>query len=497
MENSWYIKQNKLHHFFCKCGNHDILENHIEDNYGFDMIKFKREEIDFSKIPNIYHPDNCCSMCGNKRYLDMNALLFENITRFWSDLKWGYEEREDNLSWSIVSFMKIPTFHEGRETFFFKKLELSTYTVSKHGRSHYVEHNEYFFKKSMSIDGKYQRVDKIFQDKSYNNMVELILKQPTKNIEWLNGEVKSIEQLTFFLEYPNIRSKDIFFWKSREFFLEPFPCYQDVESFLDFFLNHRHEKSLRKAQFVSYEKMMKSLGYNPMVDYIFSRTIGDRNHLLKVLNMDIKIKEVLFDGCNLTALHHFMDFLKQYYQEKYIVQLWLSIRKDDLAHFLVRDSINLFGNGEMRDELYDKFQKTSLNIRAIHHELTKHSQKFDKLKQKEFKFVYSDALIATQGVRENIDYRLPLSNKDLYDWGCLLHNCLFSYSSRISNNNSTILGLFIDDKLMYAIEIRNNIIVQASSSHNASLDKSVREKIDRWHKEVYLKNVIGFFAKVS
>jgi len=112
MENSWYIKQNKLHHFFCKCGIHDIVENHIEDDYSFDMIKFKREEIDFSKIPNIYHPDNSCSMCGNKRYLDMNALLFENITTFWSDIKWDYEEREDNLSWSIVSFMKIPILKE-------------------------------------------------------------------------------------------------------------------------------------------------------------------------------------------------------------------------------------------------------------------------------------------------------------------------------------------------------------------------------------------------
>ena len=92
---------------------------------------------------------------------------------------------------------------------------------------------------------------------------------------------------------------------------------------------------------------------------------------------------------------------------------------------------------------------------------------------------------------------MPLSNEDLYHWGSLLNNCLFSYSSDILNDTSTILGLFIDDRLIYAIEIRNNRIVQASSSHNASLDKSVREKIDRWHKEVYLKNVIGSFIKAS
>jgi len=53
MENSWYVNENNQHHFFCKCGTHDIIENDIEEDSSLDMIKFKREEIDFTKIPNI------------------------------------------------------------------------------------------------------------------------------------------------------------------------------------------------------------------------------------------------------------------------------------------------------------------------------------------------------------------------------------------------------------------------------------------------------------
>jgi len=34
----------------------------------------------------------------------------------------------------------------------------------------------------------------------------------------------------------------------------------------------------------------------------------------------------------------------------------------------------------MRDELYERFQKTPFNIRAINRELTKHSRNFDNLK---------------------------------------------------------------------------------------------------------------------
>jgi hypothetical protein len=497
MENSWYIKQNEQHHFFCTCGTHDIIENYIEDDYGFDMVEFKREEIDFSKIPNIYYPDNCCSMCGNEHYLDMTALLFENITRYWSDIKWEYEEKEDKLSWSIVSFMQIPLFNEGRETITFKKLKLSTYTVGKHGTSHYEEHNEIFFKNSIMIEGKYYRVNRIFKNKIYSKMVELIVKQPIKSIEWLNREVRSMEQLTFFLKYPNIRSKDIFFWKSKELFLEFLKHYTDVESFLDFFLNHRSEKSLRKAQFISYEKMMKSLGYNPMADYIFSRTIHDENHLLKVLNMDIEIKQLLFDGCQIDAIIDFINFLKNFYQDKHIVTLWLSINKNDLAHFLLRDSSELFLNEDIRNELYKKFRKTPLNIKAIHDELIQHSQNFNKLKRKELTFSYSDTLLKVQGMRENIEYRLPRSNKELYSWGGLLHNCLFSYDRSILNHRSTIFGLFIDRQLMYAIEIRKNKIVQASTTYNKHLDNSVREKIDRWYKEVYMPSIMGFVSQAS
>jgi len=106
-------------------------------------------------------------------------------------------------------------------------------------------------------------------------------------------------------------------------------------------------------------------------------------------------------------------------------------------------------------------------------------------------FVYSDTLMDIQGVKENIEYRLPLNNEELYNWGGLLHNCLFSYSHHISNNRSTIFGLFIDDMFRYVIEIQKNRIVQVSAAYNKPLDEAVRGKIDRWYKEVYLPILWG------
>jgi len=497
MQNSWYIKQNEEHHFFCKCGTHDIIENHLKDGYVFDMVKFKIEDIDFNKIPNLYYPDNACSVCGNEHYLDMNALLFDNTTLYWSDIKWDYEQEEDNLSWSIASFLHIPIFNEEDKTITLKKLKLSTCIVEKKGRYYYKEHSEFLFKKSFRKKGKYQRINKFCKDNMHNNIIQFIVKNPLDSLKWLNGEIEHIDELLFFLEYNTIKFKEILLWKQKEYFNEALNTCTDVVSFLDYFLNHRKEKSLRKIQFNSYKKMMQSGGYNPMADYIFSRTISDRNHLLKAIGMNISIKEVLFNNCNIENIYHFIDFLKNHYTEKHIVRFWLSIEHNDLSHYLLRDSSDLFSTEEMRIELNEKFKKTALNIRTIHHELTRHSRKLRITKKDKKLFTYSDNTLDMQVELEGLSYRLPPNNDTLYEWGALLHNCLFSYSNSVFEGVTIIFGIFIDNDLIYAIEIRNNIIVQASSNYNRTLTTIEREKIDRWHKKVYLPMVMKVLNKTS
>ena len=488
MENSWYLKRNGLHHFFCKCGTHDFIK--VSTEGLFEVIDFKREEIDFTKIPNIYHPDNCCSVCGNEHYLDMNALLFDNKTLYWSDIKWDYEEREDNITWSIVCFVHIPIFNEENETITFRKLQLSTYTIGKHGTHYYTKHSEYFFKNFVND----KRLDGVIKIDISKRILDFILKNPVDTLKWLNGDVKSIDELLFFLEYSNIRSKDIFSWKNKRYFIVALNTYSDVVSFLDYFLHHRKEKSLRKIQFNSYMEMIKLGGYNPLVDYLFSKTINDRNHLLKALGMDTSIKQVLFDHCDKENIYHFIDFLKRHYQEKHIVRFWLSINQDDLNHYLLRDTIQLFSIDTMRIELNEKFQKTPVNLRAIHDELTKHSTRKIKIEREGIVFNYS-YIVETQVKQDGISYILPSNYQILYEWGELLHNCLFYYANSIIAKDSIIFGLFVDNSLTYAIEIRNNAIVQVSSAYNQTVTTSEKEKIERWHKNIYLPIAMKMFNK--
>lgn len=491
MRNSWYVKEDNQHHFFCKCGKHDMVEEtENEEAFDFEMIDFKREDIDFRKIPNLYHPDNCCSVCGNERYLDMNSLLFQNKTLFWSEVKWSYEAKVDDEVWSVVSFIQIPQFDNKIKKFNTGRIELSSYCLDKQGKGEYIENYVNFFQKSMIINGEYWRFDRILKEEINKKISELIYKNPSKNIEWLKGKETNLKNLRFFLQNPRIHSQDMLYWKNKEYFLEAMNQYQYVDNFLAYILNHRKEKSLRKIQFISYEKMMKIGGYNPMVDYVFSRTITDVNHLHKALGMKVELKQKLFDGSNIRDIYHFIDFLNNQYEEKYIVKLWLSVSFDDLAHYLIRDSASLFQNREMRDVLNENFKKTALNFRAIHHELTRHSRRRERMLIEKKIFTYDNYLTESELTRDGICYKLPLNSQMLYDWGGILNNCLFSYSSRILKCDSTIFGLFVEKKLCYAIEIRNHKIVQASARFNRSLNKSEREKVDRWHKEVYLKSMM-------
>jgi hypothetical protein len=376
IQNSWYLKEGGLHHFFCRCGNHDFIEDKPMKNLHTDMIKFKREEINFTEISDIYHPNNRCGLCSNEEYLDMYALLTYNETKYWRDIKWEYQERVNNESWILVAFLYVPVFSYKIEKIIFEKLELYELIITKDGKSFYNEKIHNFFDKKLLIDGKYHRLDRIFKAEIDKKIVELLIKTPTKSLIWLEGKEKHLSNILFFLENSGVRFKDILLWKNREQFLEKLNIYKTLELSLDYILNHRKEKRLQKVQLLSYNKMMSNGGYNPMADYIFSRSITDTKLLVKVLKINIEIKQRIFDGCDVDNIYHFLIFLKKQFSEKEIVELWLSVNSQDLEYSLVIHTTKQFNRKILRAEFKLKFKKTALNFRAIHYELTKYSRRF-------------------------------------------------------------------------------------------------------------------------
>ena len=82
---------------------------------------------------------------------------------------------------------------------------------------------------------------------------------------------------------------------------------------------------------------------------------------------------------------------------------------------------------------------------------------------------------------ENVcEYRLPLSRATLYEWSQYLHNCMYGYCNAIHKSDTIIYGVFRDNVLLYAIEIRNHKIVQALGKYNGHIENEDRGLIDRW-----------------
>ena len=96
------------------------------------------------------------------------------------------------------------------------------------------------------------------------------------------------------------------------------------------------------------------------------------NYRKFIRNWTYLIKIKLFDDCRFDNLKYFFDFLKRNYEEKHIVRFWLSFSHEDLSYFLLRDTMLFFNNRFIKENIDELLEKTALNIRAIHHELTKY-----------------------------------------------------------------------------------------------------------------------------
>jgi hypothetical protein len=61
-----------------------------------------------------------------------------------------------------------------------------------------------------------------------------------------------------------------------------------------------------------------------------------------------------------------------------------------------------------------------------------------------------------------------------------MHNYLLNYTSAVKNRLSLIYGFFSENELIFAVEVQNNRIVQASCKYNAELDAEEKFVLYEW-----------------
>jgi hypothetical protein len=78
------------------------------------------------------------------------------------------------------------------------------------------------------------------------------------------------------------------------------------------------------------------------------------------------------------------------------------------------------------------------------------------------------------------EIKLPKNGKELYQWSNELRNCLSSYYKSIEKRKTTIYGFFLKNEIKFAVEIRENKIIQVKAKYNNDLNSSEKDFIFSW-----------------
>ncbi len=469
-KNSWYLRTGQVHHFLCQCGQVEQFAN---------------------IVTTIHHPGHQCSACGNTHYLDSEMFLYKEKVTMWSNIYWNIDKLKTDEFWIISAYVNIPVFDYGIQKIRIKKIVLATSSLSFRGKYTYTEDQPVLLKKYVYNHSQTAKVISEMVKYEIDDVLStFVLASPIEKLEWMKEETipedtseSRLQLYTFFLRHSHLKAYDFFYWKHFDIFKEASKIYPSLEEMLHYVLNFRNEKSLKKALYISYEKsMQKYASYDPLADYIFSRKIEDRNFLLQLIKLPIKIKASLFQGIQQNDITAFFNFLKEHYTQKAISGLFVEIN----SGYHLRDTIQMLRADE-DNFIAEHFRKVPLNIDNLHDEFIRVGRLRKRTRRGTRIFTYHDNNLEAETNRNPFEYRLPSTEHALQEWANLLHNCMYGYADAIHKSHSIIYGVFKEERLCYAIEIRRHKIVQALGKYNKRIDAEDIVEIDEWFREVYRK----------
>ena len=458
MQNSWVLPvENKSgtkynHHFFCKCGHSHTITTQINE---------------------LYPPKYICEQCGNNVFIntiDFKDMAYDNI---FDIFKWEINQIETISSWQIVYSYKIPQFIQSTNTIKFTDKRLLSIKLEKDGTG-IIEckidkqfQNQYYKNED-------KKLTKLFQKEPRELLYKFVMNNKTNAIQWIYANLlasysrgKRLEILSFFLKLAYLKEFEFFKWELSTFIADDTKLYPTQIEMLNYISNKAKSKIVKKTIYEQYERSLKETDtYNPMFDYIFSRTIDNIDLLVQLYKIEPQYKNKLFLSIwfDIKETILFIRFLKQHYTQKKIVTFFIDSIQLNTNYW--GDTIGMLSRQNSFYILDKYFAKVKLTPKNIHDEVVRvsHLASYSLANSEEFE--YSKEELDLCKYYENLEFRLPKTVYQLDFWSKLLHNCMFGYSNMIHNKQTIIYGVFKNDTLVYAVEIKNNKIVQEKAMWN-------------------------------
>lgn len=284
-------------------------------------------------------------------------------------------------------------------------------------------------------------------------------------------QCRTLDEAVVFIAHPHLLDIEFVYWDDLAYL--PRDRELAILEALSFVSNHRKEKSFKRELYMHYNRKMNTaskfdFGFINLV----SKHIKDVNVARRMISINMKSQ---LHECNLDMVEAYMAYLCTSYKDIRIERLFRKYAVD--TNYFFRDTVELFFGYYQSGE---PLPVTHCNMLELHDAFLRYDELDDIKYLSTLVFTYEPRHMSACGEFDGFEIRLPLVGEDLLTWGRQLHNCLTTYAQRIQERTTAVYGLFVDNKLKIAIEIRDGQIVQASRKYNQRPSQDELEMIRGW-----------------
>jgi len=484
-ENSWHValadpnNASHMHHYYtCVCGNTkqiSLYSNHA----NFPYIK--------------------CSQCSNTYYLDLDIFQNRDVVRYWKSFHWSYELIEDEEGWHIFYYYWTPIIENTLTEISHKKNGIKKISLLKSGqfqmnslrkkllKSHLYSVNNIEIGKI--IDREYEARLISFLSQSNSDPIAWIDKKMISHLE----EKEKLNFFAFFLKNPQLRDKIFFRWSFSGCETLMIEMKSEAQA-LKYIGDNQTKRSVVRAVHSSYQAD-KKIAYNPLYDAVVCRIFEDENFIVRLLQKNVNDKNRLFKGFSFEDLLSVFGFLQRYYTQKECFTLMILALENSRSMMFFHDILQMLKNEEYLLIYLEHFERIRANLRMLHDDLARINRLYIAnvrhlgMKDVYKMFEYDKSIKKAEKYQEDLEFRLPAHPQELFLWANELHNCMASFAKMIQEKQTVIFGVFKEDKICYAIEIKNQRIHQALGKYNRVIEKDDRMIIEQWIKGCQCKQM--------
>ena len=380
-------------------------------------------------------------------------------------------------------------------TFVPEKNILQTFILYKDGNTQ-EQKSQLPLLRSYIFVNENQLIGKILKKEYAKPFLSYILQHLPKTLQWLDinklpisHEQEKLNLISFFLIHSHFQDEWLWYWNfiGIEEIKETITTHEEG---LEWILAQQTKKSVKKALYQTYEKQ-KTQEYFPKTDAIFCRIFTDENFLVPLLQLPKK--HYLFQKFEFSLVLQVLEFLQNYYTQKELYKLFCDALVSKEPYDFFQDIFRMFHTyNDNTEELFriytTHFTRVRANVQAIHDEIARINRRYIN---QDFRsdvdvfepFVYKEEIKKSfVSTMEHLEFRLPKNADELYKWANTLQNCMASYVHIIREQKIYIVGVFSDNKLLYALELELYSLIQAKGKYNKQIPDNDMDVIHQWLK---------------